>query len=65
MRNPTEFLYMAKSSYKNRLGKETLVAFKKLFERDDVSRMCAGKKETVTRLKVTKQKIYLLDNLRN
>jgi len=65
MRKPTEFLYTAKSTYKNRMSPGTIAAVQIFFERDDVSRMCAGKKETVTRSKVTKQKRYLLDNMRN
>ena len=38
---------------------------RKFFERDDVSRLCAGKKETVTRSKVKRQKRYLLDTIQN
>lgn len=37
----------------------------KFYERDDVSRMTAGRKETITRDKVQKQKRYLLDTLKN
>ncbi|CAK1602488.1 unnamed protein product [Parnassius mnemosyne] len=37
----------------------------KFFERDDISRMTAGKKECVTRQKIKKQKRFLLNTLSN
>ncbi|PZC73688.1 hypothetical protein B5X24_HaOG208959 [Helicoverpa armigera] len=42
---------------------KTACDLKKFFERDDVSRMTAGKKEYVTRNKIQKQKRFLLDTL--
>ncbi|CAH0553651.1 unnamed protein product [Brassicogethes aeneus] len=39
--------------------------FEEFFERDDVSRMCPGKKDTVTFHKIKKQKRYLNDTLQN
>lgn len=38
---------------------------KQFFNRDDVSRASAGKKETVTRMKDKMQKRYLLDSMKN
>ncbi|CAH2108575.1 unnamed protein product [Euphydryas editha] len=37
----------------------------KFFDRDDVSRMTAGKKEYITRNKIKKQSRYLLDSMKN
>lgn len=42
---------------------KTACNLKKFFERDDVSRMTAGKKEYVTKNKIQKQKRFLLDTL--
>lgn len=42
--------------------KQDILSF---FERDDVSRITAGKKEIITRNQVQKQKRYLLDSLKN
>ena len=64
-RKSTEFLPTAKSRYKNSLSQESFAAVRQFFEQDDVSRVCAGKKETVTKSKIKKQKRYLLDNMRN
>jgi len=64
-RKSTEFLPTAKSRYKNSLAEETVTTVRRFFEQDDVSRVCAGKKETVTKSKIKKQKRYLLDNMRN
>jgi len=38
---------------------------KEFYERDDVSRVCAGKKECITLKRIKKQKRYLLDSLQN
>lgn len=35
------------------------------FEQDEVSRMCAGKKECITRMKEKKQRRYLTDSMKN
>lgn len=37
---------------------------KRFFVRDDISRTTAGKKETLTRNKITAQKRYLLDSMK-
>lgn len=51
-----------KSHTVNRKPKESVISF---YEQDDVSRITAGKGETITRNKVKKQKRFLLDSMSN
>lgn len=57
------------SQKQNKLNEKTRKTFKnevqKFLEDDQYSRLCAGKKEFITKNKVRKQKRYQLDTLRN
>ena len=64
-RKAAQFVPTAKSGYKNKLPEDIAIAVQRFLEQDDVSRMCAGKKETITKSKVKRQKRYLLDNMTN
>ena len=50
-----------KGCLRTRIGKQ----IREFFERDDVSKMTPGMKQTVTRLKIKKQKRILVDNMHN
>lgn len=48
-----------------KITKETVNDVQEFFERDDVSRMCPGKKDCISRNKVKKQKRVLNDTIQN
>lgn len=48
-----------------RIGETIKTSVRQYFERDDVSRLTTGKKQTKTKSKLKKQKQFLLDTLRN
>lgn len=58
----TNWLSNKKNIHPRGLGCKTEYVF---YNRDDVSRLTAGKTQTVTKMKAKKQKRFLWDNLRN